>query len=97
MKKSKVFMVVGTLALAITAIFASRANKKFALTITTARAATSGFYVVGTKAVFTATSQGATHYLYMSLYTYNGHAFSAGTSAVQLFTKTAGNTNPVWE
>ena len=41
MKKSRIFMAAGTLILAITAIFATKANKKFFTTVQTAFAGAS--------------------------------------------------------
>jgi hypothetical protein len=45
MKKSKVFMTAGALLLAVTAIFATKASKRFNTSVKTAHAGTSGYYI----------------------------------------------------
>jgi hypothetical protein len=61
MKKSKVFMIAGSLVLALTAVFATKANKKFT-TVSTAAflvGGTTAYYVAGASAILTTAKTGS--------------------------------------
>jgi hypothetical protein len=59
MKKSRIFMASGALLLAISAIFATKANKQFTgLTLHTALIGTSDYSVYSPSALFTGVRQG---------------------------------------
>jgi hypothetical protein len=55
MKKSKIFMIAATAVLAVVAVFASKANKKFFASVSTAYfdGGTAGWYIAGTSNLLT--------------------------------------------
>jgi hypothetical protein len=77
MKKSKIFMATGALVLAISAIFATKANKKFA-PVNTGVSGNFKFYQLSGAQILTTKS--GTPQLQVQLCTANGHAFSGFTS-----------------
>ncbi|HTR29191.1 MAG TPA: hypothetical protein VMH27_07970 [Puia sp.] len=95
MKKTKVFMVAGTLALAISAIFATKANKKFTPSITTAYVAlgSQGFYVISSSAVFTTRTPNVK--VGLEIFTHQTGSFVLQGQGT-LVTKTDGATNTLW-
>jgi hypothetical protein len=75
MKKSKVFMATGALILAISAIFATKANKKFNLALTgVSNSGLFHFQQLGGSTDIMTTSGGATPQLYMKICTSSGFA-----------------------
>lgn len=82
MKKSRVFMAAGALALAISAVFASKANKKFK-SVTTGNGANDNYSVsISSAAVFT-TSNNSSLAVYAELCTSTGFII---VGKLQLFT-----------
>jgi hypothetical protein len=78
MKKSRIFMAVGTLLLAITAVFATKANKKFANVPTAliGNDTNAQLYSSGTDLLNSGTSG---TYLKLSIYTTASAPISKGT------------------
>jgi hypothetical protein len=62
MKKSRIFMIAGSFALVVSAVFATKANKKFAGAVTTAYYQTGGsnYHVVFTGEFTTVLTQSST-------------------------------------
>jgi hypothetical protein len=90
MKRSKIFLAFGTLVLAVTAVFATKANKKFALQHTGYIRGATSLYVIFTQAVLTKTNPTGTKAIFATLYTASaGHHEAVGTlvnsSGSQLF------------
>jgi hypothetical protein len=86
MKKSKLFMAMGALALAITAIFATKANKRFIpfATAEVQNSATANYFVKASSGLFTSSNTNI-----------NGTISISGTqigTQADLFTATSGST-----
>jgi hypothetical protein len=69
MKKSRIFLATGAFALAISAVFASKASRKFTTSLTTAAIGSTGWLVKGSTAVFTAAKGGNLLTVEFALYT----------------------------
>jgi len=90
MKRSKIFLATGAFILAITAMFATKANKRFK-NITTVYFGNTGLFVTdNTTGVFTNTASSGKA-CYATLYT-----ATSLHSAFKLNTKAAGNGNTVY-
>jgi hypothetical protein len=68
MKRSKIFMAAGAFVLAVTAMFATKANKKFA-SFTTGYIGSTGAYVSGFAANTLTTTKGTFKTAFVTLYT----------------------------
>jgi|GEM_PF-4645725 hypothetical protein len=96
MKKSKIFLTAGTLALAITAVFATKANKKFALQLKTAVISNSNYdgymQFKGSSAIFTTSTgvPGLTQ-AFLALVTSSNHVIQQVSVEGP-----AGHTNPIY-
>lgn len=94
MKKSRIFMVAGSLILAISGIFATKANKKFAASISTvyANGVASNPILAYNSPIFTTHSGTGLVPVYMLLYTVSGSTVTGQqVAAGQLYDKTGTN------
>jgi len=85
MKKSRIFLATGALALAISAVFATKANKKFKA-VSTAYAGSGDQIWKAGSAIFTTTGTGTLR-IYAALVTSSGHEVE---TKVALFTSPNG-------
>jgi hypothetical protein len=85
MKKSKLFMGIGTAVLAVSALFATKANKKFSgFSTWTAKFGSSSYFVNvenTSKYYFTVTGATTSNYAYLQMFT-SGGTKSLGSGAL---------------
>ncbi len=85
MKKSKIFLAAGTLILAATAVFATKASKKFAPSFRSAFVgASSTYYVSAPSQLFTTKSNSKFHKMFVSISTVGSSHFSITAGAREM-------------
>jgi len=82
MKKSKLIMACGTLILTAAAIFATKANKKFA-SITTVKFASPSFHIYGAGNILTTNNANGQTQLKLMIYTSTHKVIASGTDNLQ--------------
>jgi hypothetical protein len=88
MKKSRIFMATGGLILAISAVFATKAHKRFAASFATGKlSGTSNYFVAGSN-IFTTRSGGNNVPVYVAMYTNSSNSITGTKITDVLVTKT---------
>jgi hypothetical protein len=95
MKRSKLLIACGTLILTAAAIFATKANKRFASIATARIGSTTGPAIYGGSSLFTTNGGMSPSQLKVEIYTSGHLALSNGTGSLSgaLVTKTNGSTD----